>query len=228
MEVNRIAVVTESGNGLGKTFANILLNNHYDVVLAASKKSYEMLSQDGGLLQAYSLVQTDFTSDESVSELKALIASKFGRLDLLINNAEVANGFGQKIDHIKIDDVREVYETNLFAVIRMVQMLKPLLEKSDDPSIINITSAMGDIDKMKDDNFCYSNYCMTAYATSKAALNMFTHLQCKEFKPSKIAINSFDPIALKNCTHNSVTICDYIKDEFLLLIKKAPLHIPNP
>jgi NAD(P)-dependent dehydrogenase (short-subunit alcohol dehydrogenase family) len=158
-------------------------------------------------------------------ELKTTIVSTFGRLDLLINNAEVANGFGQKIDQINLDEVRQLYETNLFAVIRIIQLLKPLLEKSDDPSIINITSALGDIDKMRDEDFCYSNYCMTAYATSKAALNMFTHLQCKEFKPSKITINSFDPIALKNCTHNSVTICDYIKDEFLSLIKKEPLNL---
>jgi NAD(P)-dependent dehydrogenase (short-subunit alcohol dehydrogenase family) len=225
MKENRIAVVTESGNGLGKTFANILLNNDYDVILAASKKSYELLSQEAGALQDYTLVKTDFTSEESVLELKNRIVSTFGRLDLLINNAEIANGFGQKIDQINIDDVRQVYETNLFAVIRMIQLLKPLLEKSDDPSIINITSAMGDINKMKDEDFCYSNYCMTAYATSKAALNMFTHLQCKEFKPSKITINSFDPITLKNCTHNSVTICDGIKDEFLSLIKKRPLNL---
>lgn len=225
MKKNRIAVVTESGNGLGKTFANILLNNDYDVILAASKKSYELLSQEAGSLQDYMLVKTDFTSEESVLELKNRIVSTFGRLDLLINNAEIANGFGQKIDQINIDDVRQVYETNLFAVIRMIKLLKPLLEKSDDPSIINITSAMGDINKMKDEDFCYSNYCMTAYATSKAALNMFTHLQCKEFKPSKITINSFDPITLKNCTHNSVTICDGIMDEFLSLIKKQPLNL---
>jgi len=220
MGVNRVAVVTEAGNGLGKTFANILLNHNYDVILAASKKSYDMLSEEGGALQNYKLVKTDFTSVESLTELKALIDSKFGRLDLLVNNAEIANGFGQKIDQINIDDVRQVYEINLFAVIKIIQLLKPLLEKSDDPSIINITSALGDIDKMRDEDFCYSNYCMTAYATSKAALNMFTQLQCKEFKPSKIVINSFDPIALKNCTHNSVAICDGVKDEFIALIKK--------
>ncbi|WP_416440834.1 SDR family NAD(P)-dependent oxidoreductase [Leeuwenhoekiella sp. A16] len=220
MKVNRLAVVTEAGNGLGKTFANILLNYDYNVILAASKKSYDVLSQEAGVLQDYKLVKTDFTSAEGLTELKSLIHSKFGKLDLLVNNAEIANGFGQKIDQINIDDVRQVYETNLFAVIRIIQLLKPLLEKSDEPSIINITSALGDIDKMRDEDFCYANYCMTAYATSKAALNMFTHLQCKEFKPSKITINSFDPIALKNCTHNSVSICDGIKDEFISLIKK--------
>ncbi|MCM4164690.1 MULTISPECIES: SDR family NAD(P)-dependent oxidoreductase [unclassified Arenibacter] len=219
MKVKRIAVVTESGNGLGKVFANILWNNNYEVILAASKKSYELLSRDGGVLHDYKLVKTDFTSAESLLELKTKIETEFGRLDLLVNNAEIANGFGQKIDQIDIDEVRQLYETNLFAVIRIIQIVKPLLEKGMDPRIINMTSAMGDINKMKDDRFCYSNYCMTAYATSKAALNMFTHLQCKEFKPSKIKINSFDPIALKNCTHNSVTICDGIKDDFIALIQ---------
>ena len=166
------------------------------------------------------MIETEVTSDNSLLELKSVIDSKYGHLDLLINNAEIANGFGQKIDQISIDDVRQVFETNLFAVIRIIQLLKPLLEKSDNPSIINIASALGDIGKMKDEDFCYANYCMTAYATSKAALNMYTHLQCKEFKPSKIAIHNFDPIALKNCTNNSVTICDGIKDEFIALIKK--------
>jgi len=221
MKASKIAVVTEAGNGLGNTFAHILLKNDYKVILAASKKSYELLSRDAIALQAYKLIETDFTSKESLLKLKSIIDSEYGHLDLLINNAETANGFGQKIDQINIDEVRQVYETNLFAVIRIIQLLKPLLEKGNDPRIINITSAMGDVDKMKDEKFCYSNYCMTAYATSKAALNMYTHLQCKEFKPSKINISTFDPIVLKNCTHNSVNICDGIKDEFISLIKKG-------
>ena len=58
MEVNRVAVVTESGNGLGKSFANILLANGYDVILAASKTSYESLSTDAGALQGYTLTIT--------------------------------------------------------------------------------------------------------------------------------------------------------------------------
>ncbi|HLT51347.1 MAG TPA: SDR family NAD(P)-dependent oxidoreductase, partial [Arenibacter sp.] len=164
MKGNRIAVVTESGNGLGNTFANILLKNNYDVILAASRKSFELLSQDGGALRKYRLIETDFTSEKSLLELKSIINSGYGHLDLLINNAEIANGFGQKIDQINIHEVREVYEMNFFAVIKIIQLLKPLLEKSEDPSIINITSALGDVNKMRDENFCYSNYCMMAYA----------------------------------------------------------------
>ena len=221
MKEKRVAVVTEAGgNGLGRTFANILIKYNYEVILAACKDSYEKLSGEENNLSEYKLFEVDFKSRESLISLQKYIAMSYGKLDLLINNAEIVNGFGQKIEQIDIDEVRELYEVNLFSVIQIIQLLKPLLEKSDDPSIINISSALGDINKMKDEGFCYSGYCLLAYATSKAALNMFTHLQGKEFKPSKITISTFDPISIKNCTHNSVIICDGIKDEFISLIKK--------
>src|SRR5690606_19002089 len=134
-------------------------------------------------------------------------------------NAEIVNGFGQKIDQIDLDEVKKLYDINLFAVIRIIQVLKPLLEESQNPKIINITSALGDINKMKEEAFCYANYSLTAYATSKAALNMFTQLQCKEFKPSKIKILRFDPVVQENCTHYSVVIGDGVKGEFISLIQ---------
>ena len=219
METDRIAVITESGNGLGESFAKILLANNYLVILAANQKCYASLSQGEVIPQKCDLIEVDFKSEESLSHLKSLIEARYGHLDLLVNNAEIANGFGQKIDQIKLDEVRELYEVNLFSVIRIIQLLKPLLEQSENPRIINISSSMGDINKMTDEKFCYSDYCMTAYASSKAALEMYTHLQCKEFKSSKISISTFDPINPNNCTHNAVKICDGIESEFISLIK---------
>jgi NAD(P)-dependent dehydrogenase (short-subunit alcohol dehydrogenase family) len=218
MKVNRTAIVTESGNGLGRTFANILLKNNYDVILAASGSSYELLATETEELHDYKLIKTDFTSEEAVTALKDTVQKIFPHVNLLINNAEIANGFGQKIEQIDIEEVKELFETNVFAVMRLVKVMKPLMEKSENARIINITSALGDIDKMKDDNFCYANYCMTAYASSKAALNMYTHMQHKELRPSKISVESFDPVALHNCTHNSVSICNEILDEFVELV----------
>lgn len=220
MNERYVAVVTEAGNGLGKKFAKILKDNHYDVILAACKESYDKLSRLGEDFQDFGLLEVDFTSEKSLATLEKTISESYGKLDLLINNAEIVNGFGHKIDQIHIDDIKEVYEINFFSVIRTIQVLKPLLKKSDDPRIINITSSLGDISKMKDDAFCYSGYSLTAYSTSKAALNMFTHLQCREFKPSKIKIYGFDPVNMKNCTYNSVAICDGVKDEFVSLIKR--------
>lgn len=217
MNEKHVAVVTEAGNGLSKKFAKILRDNHYEVVIAACRDSYDKLSAYGEM-QDFKLLEVDFTSEESLAALEKTICESYGKLDLLINNAEIVNGFGHKIDQINIEDIKEVYEINFFSVIRVIQVLKPLLKKSDDPRIINITSSLGDINKMKDESFCYSGYSLTAYSTSKAALSMFTHLQCKEFKPSKIKMYSFDPVAMKNCTYNSVAISDSVKDEFISLI----------
>lgn len=220
MKEDNLALVTEAGNGLGKTFANILLEHDYKVILAACGESFKHLSEERGNVPGYELIEIDFTSESKLTQLYNMLKSSWGRLDILINNAEIVNGFGQKIDQIDIDDVKKLYEMNLFSVIRVIQVLKPLLEESKNPAIINVTSALGDITKMREDEFCYANYYLTAYATSKAALNMFTQLQCKEFKPSKIKIHSFDPVVRENCTYNSVVICDGIKDEFISLIEK--------
>ncbi|WP_318345913.1 SDR family NAD(P)-dependent oxidoreductase [Flagellimonas baculiformis] len=220
MNEKYVALVTEAGNGLGHKFAKILLDNGYEVVLAACGKSFELLSKDGENLHGYELMEVDFTSEASLEALENSIRESYGKLDVLINNAEMVNGFGQKIDQITIEDIKEVYEINFFSVIRAIQIFKPLLKESDDPRIINITSSLGDINKMRDENFCYSNYSLTAYSTSKAALNMFTHLQCKEFKPSKIKMYSFDPVKMKNCTYNSVAISDGIKKDFISLVKR--------
>ncbi|NVN19860.1 SDR family NAD(P)-dependent oxidoreductase [Muricauda sp. HICW] len=219
-----VAVVTEAGNGLGHKFAKILLENGYEVVLAACGKSFELLSKDGEDLHGYQLLKIDFSSEESLGVLEHTIKESYGKLDLLINNAEIVNGFGHKIDQINIEDIKEVYEINFFSIIRTIQTLKPLLNQSNEPRIINITSSLGDINKMKDESFCYSGYSLTAYSTSKAALNMFTHLQCKEFKPSKIKMYSFDPVNMKNCTYNSVAICDGIKDDFISLIERKQMR----
>lgn len=221
MKKKNIAIVTESGNNLGKEFAHILVENDYQVILAVCTDSYTNLSQDYSSSYPFELVETDFRSEKSLKSLQEKINTSFGKLDLLINNSEIVNGFGHKIDQLNIDDLKEVYEVNLFSVIRTIQILKPLLEKSDHPNIVNITSSLGDITQMKDENFCYASYGLTAYSTSKAALNMFTLLQCKEFQSSKIKMHGFDPVVMQNCTYNSVTISQDVKQAFISLIKEG-------
>lgn len=218
MKNKKIALVTEAGNDLGKQFAHILLENGYEVIVAACSDNLESLSHDKDSLLSYDLVEIDFTSEQHLYILKDKINNTYGKLDLLINNAEIVNGFGHKIDQLDVDDVRKVFEINFFSIIKTIQILKPLLLKCASPRIINITSSLGDIDKMKDESFCYYDYCLTAYSTSKAALNLFTQLQTKEFESSKISMSSFDPILMENCTHNSATISDVIKNKFISLL----------
>lgn len=219
MDRKRVAVLTEAGNGLGKAMANLLLHQNYKVIIAAGEESYNKLSQEGNSVRDFDLILVDFTSEHSLLHLRDKIKKEYGQLDLLINNAETVNGFGHKIDQLDISEVKYLFEINFFSILRIVQLMKPLLENSEAPKIINVTSALGDLSKMNDETFCYSNYDLTGYSCAKAALNMYTHLQCKEFKPDKINIYSFDPVALKNCTYNSVIICDEVKDRFISLVQ---------
>lgn len=218
MKEKNIALVTEAGNGLGKTFADLLLEHNYSVILAACGESYKLLAEKNDFATGCELLEVDFTSETRLTELYERIQSSWGRLDLLVNNAEIVNGFGQKIDQIKLCEVKALYEVNLFAVIRLIQVLKPLLDESIAPKIINITSALGDITKMTEEEFCYASYNLTAYATSKAALNIFTALLQRELEPSKIRLHTFDPVLMENCTYNSVVVCNGVKDEFISLI----------
>jgi len=218
MKEKNIALVTEAGNGLGKTFADLLLEHNYNVILAACGESYKLLAEKNDFAAGCELLEVDFTSEARLTELYERIQSSWGRLDLLVNNAEMVNGFGQKIDQIKLCEVKALYEVNLFAVIRLIQVLKPLLDESMAPKIINITSALGDITKMTEEEFCYASYNLTAYATSKAALNIFTALLQRELEPSKIRLHTFDPVLMENCTYNSVVVCNGVKDEFISLI----------
>lgn len=220
MKDRGIALVTEAGNGLGRIFSHLLHDSGYEVVLAACGKSFQRLKALREGEGDHTLIETDFTSRESIEKLRDSLETTYGKLDLLINNAEIVNGFGHKIDQLDLEEVKQVYEVNFFAVLQITKLMKPLLAKGQGPKIINITSALGDLHKMKDETYCYSNYSLTAYTTSKAALNLYTHLQCKEFRPTNIRVHSFDPVVLSNCTHNTVYIRDAVKDKFLDLVKR--------
>ncbi len=212
---NKIALVTEGGNGLGKTLAYILKREGFEVVLAAKGNSYHELDKVN--LDGVKLLKTDFTDPKSVEKLHHYIEQAYGKLDVLINNAEMANGFGQKIDELKIEDVKEIYEENFFAVMRVTQHLHNLLLKSGNATVVNVSSSLGKIEKMKDEEFCYANYQMIGYSTAKAALEMLTVVLAREFKYSNIRIASFDPVRLHNCTHNTVALCKEVEKEFLKL-----------
>ncbi|GAB5476116.1 MAG: SDR family NAD(P)-dependent oxidoreductase [Maribacter sp.] len=219
----KVALVTEAGNGLGIKFASILGDAGYKTIIAAESQSLEVMNKED--IGDIEIVEVDLTKKESVVKIYAYIKTYFGQLDVLVNNAEIGTGFGQKIEALNIREMKQLYDENFFSVISLVQTLLPLLKKSENSNIINITSPMGDIDNMEDDNFVYANYQMTAYATAKAALNMYTVLQAREFQSTNIGISGFDPIRMKNCTHNDVQLCTAVKKEFLELLeqKKVPI-----
>jgi len=165
-------------------------------------------------------MKADFTRDEGLEHLKTYIKNNYGRLDVLINNAEIANSFGQKIDQLNIEEVKLLYDVNFFALIGTTQTLYSLMLAGENAKIVNISSALGEVDKMRDDGYMYADYKMTAYSTAKAAVEMLTVLLAKEFKGTTLEIKGFDPI---NSIQNEARNCEMLKRELLAVLGVKPI-----
>ncbi|GMP62239.1 hypothetical protein CsSME_00024416 [Camellia sinensis var. sinensis] len=165
----RYAVVTGSNKGIGFEICRQLASKGIIVVLTArdEKKGFEALEKlkSDGLSDHVVFCQLDVVDPSSVASLADFIKSKFGRLDILVNNAGIV---GVKTDWDSLQSLEgsweeklsiwkkvttETYElgneclqTNYYGTKRMVEALIPLLQLSDSPSIVNVSSVMGKLE----------------------------------------------------------------------------------
>jgi NAD(P)-dependent dehydrogenase (short-subunit alcohol dehydrogenase family) len=131
-------------------------------------------------------VQLDVTDDASV----ATAAETVGALDVLVNNAGISGG-RISASEATVDDMRTVYETNVFGPVRVLHAFIPLLEKSAAPVVVNVSSGVGSLGLASDSESPMSEANFPVYASSKAALNMLTVRYAAAFPMMRI--NSVDP-----------------------------------
>ena len=136
-------------------------------------------------------VQIDVTSDDSVQAAAALIRDEAGHLDVLVNNAGISGGLGRSPGDVTAADMRAVYETNVFGVVRVTHAFLPLLRRSDDPAVINVSSGMGSQTLTHDPDRVESTIAAPLYTASKAAVTMLT-MQYAKAMPD-VRFNAADP-----------------------------------
>ena len=91
-------------------------------------------------------IEIDVTSDASVAAARKIIGEKTEVLDILINNAGISGGMPQTALGASVENqFKKVYETNVFGVVRVTQAFLSLMEKSDEPRIVNVSSSQGSI-----------------------------------------------------------------------------------
>ncbi len=192
-----IALITGANKGLGREAARRLIDDGHDVWMAARDmdRGRESAEAVGGRF-----VQLDVTSDESVAAAVTRVTSESGRLDILVNNAGITGGRLAVAD-LTADDVLRVFETNLIGVVRVTRAFLPLLQRSDNPVIVNVSSGMGSLHVTTDPARFESTIVGPAYTSSKAALNMLTTQYAKAFPgsasmPSTPAIPALTSMAI--------------------------------
>jgi NAD(P)-dependent dehydrogenase (short-subunit alcohol dehydrogenase family) len=186
--MTKTTLITGANKGLGREAARRLLAEGHDVWLAARDRSAGQVAADE---LGARFVQLDVTDEDSVTAAAAQVAGATGgRLDVLINNAGIAGARKPAAD-VTADHLRTVFETNVFGVVRVTHAFLPLLERSDAPVIVNVSSGMGSIGVTTDPERFESTLVGLAYPSSKTAVNMLTTQYAKAFP--HIRINAVDP-----------------------------------
>lgn len=179
-------LITGANKGLGKETARRLIDEGHDVWIGARDPERGRAAADE---LGARFVQLDVTDDDSVASAAAEIQNA-GGLDVLVNNAGIAGG-RTPVPEVTAADLRRVYETNVFGIVRVLHAFIPLLERSNQPVVVNVSSGMGSLGVTTDPDRLESTIVGLAYPSSKAAVNMLTSQYAKAYPGMRI--NAVDP-----------------------------------
>ena len=176
-------LITGANRGLGFEVARQLVAAGHEVWIGARDKARGERAADA---VGARFVQLDVTDDASVTAAVERVKA----LDVLVNNAGISGG-RIRPSEATADQMRTVFETNVFGPVRVLQAFIPLLEKSAAPVVVNVSSGVGSLNLASDPSSAWREANFPVYASSKAALNMLTIRYAAAFP--RMRINSVDP-----------------------------------
>ena len=196
-----IALVTGANKGIGLEICRQLAQKGFHVLLgsrdeARGQEAAASLAQDGGQVEA---IVIDLAASATFENARKLIEERFGRLDVLINNAGVGQpeDFQGTAENVPIETLRRTFETNFFGLVDLTQRLLPLLRRSEHPRIVNQSSILASLTDHSDPNSVIADVHALAYDASKTAVNAFTVHLAKILRESPIKVNSAHPGSVK-------------------------------
>jgi NAD(P)-dependent dehydrogenase (short-subunit alcohol dehydrogenase family) len=194
----KIALITGANKGIGFETARQLGSRGITVLVGARDeergRAAEHALRGGGADARY--VQLDVTDPASIERAAGWIDAEYGLLDILVNNAGTASiaRRGGPPSQTSLDDMRAVYEINVFGVVAVTNALLPLLRRAAAGRIVNVSSEVGSITSQSDPASPLSQMPASAqYPSSKAALDMLTAMYAKELRDTPIKVNAANP-----------------------------------
>jgi NAD(P)-dependent dehydrogenase (short-subunit alcohol dehydrogenase family) len=204
-DATKVAFITGANRGLGLETARILGKQGMTVILGArdlekGKAAAEKLRTEGA--KTVEAVRFDVNKTADHKEIHDYIAKKYGKLDILINNAGMMDegtkrpGGGTPFNSTSIvsaESLRKTFDTNFFQPIALTQTLLPLIKKSPAGRIVNLSSILGSLTLHADVKSPIYDKKSFAYDASKTALNAFTIHLAQELHDTNIKVNSAHP-----------------------------------
>jgi NAD(P)-dependent dehydrogenase (short-subunit alcohol dehydrogenase family) len=189
----KIALVTGANKGIGKAIVQGLARDGFVVYLGAcdperGRAAAAELAANGDVR----FVQLDVTDAASVRAAAQTVESETGCLDVLVNNAGISSAPGSRFrtpTEESAENIRTVYETNVFAVVTVTNTFMPLLLRSNAGRIVNVTSKRGSIGE----EGAWVGRPYMAYSTSKTALNALTVHYARSLAETSIKVNGAAP-----------------------------------
>ncbi|PHV66743.1 SDR family NAD(P)-dependent oxidoreductase [Williamsia muralis] len=182
-----ITFITGANKGLGRETARRLIEQGHTVLIGARDSRAGSAAAEA---LGARFVEIDVTDDLSVAAAADNVAQHEGSIDVLINNAGVAGPMGDPSD-LTGADVLGVLDVNVAGVVRTTTAFLPLLKRSDDPVVINVSSGLGSLAATHDPSRPEFHVVAPIYTASKAALTMLTTQYAKAL--AGIRINAVDP-----------------------------------
>jgi NAD(P)-dependent dehydrogenase (short-subunit alcohol dehydrogenase family) len=207
MPEKRVALVTGANQGVGLQVAKELVANGLTVLVGSRNfERGELAAKEIG--PGAIALQLDVTDGVSIAAAAERISREHGRLDVLVNNAGISNTrkgtlslqeYAQmsRPSNASLDELRAVWETNVFGTLAVYQAMLPLLRESSDARIVNVSSGVGSLTVNADPTYPYHAMFGPIYPASKAALNAVTLAIMIELESTDIKVNLVSPAFTK-------------------------------
>ena len=205
MHSKLVALVTGANQGIGLQIARELAAKDFTVLVGSRNlaRGVEAATAISGDARA---LQLDVTDRGSIADAAQRIQSELGRLDVLVQNAAISNirktqlGLSMQdsaklytASTVSLDEVRAIWETNVFGVLAVYQALLPLLRAAPAGRIVNVSSGVGSLTRNADPSFPYRRIFTPGYSASKTALNAMTLAMAIELEGTNIKVNAVSP-----------------------------------
>ncbi len=179
----KVALLTGANGGIGKSILELFVKKGAKVICLIRKSDKKFTKYVKKFKRKAVVIVSDITDEKKLKNEIEKVLNKNNRLDILINNAGMAHGSIVELTSPK--KLKEVFNTNFFSQIYLIQLVLKFLKKSKNASIINMGSVSAKI----------PDRGTLAYGSSKSALMHATKIMANEFSNYKIRVNGICPNA---------------------------------